>query len=547
MIIKTRQEYLDEFTTVLEAQFGANAVDLDVSNDLAVQLQALATVAESLNFSLDMLLDETSFLTSRDITLLRLKASMLQIGTGGATPQVGGITATYSGTSLNMPSFTIPANTPFDVSGVPYISIKDIVVPAVRNRSLNVIKIPVRQIDSVSTTKSFLYSTVSNNELPLDRRVVADTVSVSIQGSATPLMRRKSLLNVGSSERAFVVNTKEDGTVVVKLNNGTYSLSNVFVVNYKRTDGTSATQPTGQSISDVNQVLPQSNLTLSIDDVFSRAKDVPELEDIRNLILSELNNAYRAANTRDLAQIHLAEANVSNVDIDNVDGYTFNIFVNDGSNTTVSDAYLAAVKSSVEDNYQVSIYNLNYFPLGFCVPKLYININSFSDINRLRPTILANLEKVIKGQKELYLSDIYQAIETVPEVSNSYIASHEILPYIRKVNGAPTSNLVLGSITTNSTTLSNSVNIIVNIGSGLMANIYEDGAFAATIDMSAGAFVTYESQLHNFLVSFDMGASTLATNDVFNFVVYPATLTRSTIKLNEFSVFHFDPNQITIN
>lgn len=413
--------------------------DYNSSNPLIRIIEWFAGITEQLHYYINAASREAFVPTARRFSSVVKIAKMYDYRISGAIAAEATLTLTFSANLAT--NFVIPRNTRFTTqSGLVYQSIENVtVLSGASTASVRVLQFQI--ITGYSTTSDG----TAQQRIPLVAKIVDGSVVVRVD--STTYTHQDTLYLSSPTELHFTTSINADGVMEVLFGDGQNAVippqNAVIEIDYQVTEG-AAGNVSEQAINVLSSSLTIPNgLTVTVSNLKAAAGGAAQqdIDSVRVGISKRMNTIKRAVTEKDFKVLAESIYGVGKAIVLHTCGYDTRLFIApiEGGEApqslldkvidfmdlrrTINIDLVVASAGVIEMDYDIEVKAIP----NFTNTAVYDNvIQTLQEFHRL--------ENQANGS-QLYLSNLYQAIEATTGVDNSEIIRADIRPYARITNG----------------------------------------------------------------------------------------------------------------
>lgn len=413
--------------------------DYNSSNPLIRVIEWFAGVLEQVHYYLNAAAREAFLFTARRFTSVVRIAKMYDYRISGAIAAEANLSLTFSG---NLPTnFVIPRNTKFTTqSGLIFQSLENVTVLAGTNTAtVRVLQFQI--ITGYSTTSDG----TASQRIPLVAKIVDGSVVVRVDGIT--YTHQDTLYLSSPTELHFTTSINSDGVMEVLFGDGQNAvipaLDAVIEIDYHVTEG-AAGNVSEQAINILSSNLTIPNgLTVTVSNPKAATGGAAQqnIDSVRVGVAKRMNTIKRAVTEKDFKVLAESIYGVGKAIVLHTCGYETRLFIAPLEGGEAQTELLTKVSDFMDLRRTINI-DLVVASAGVIEMDYDIEVEAIANFANTAVTASViqtledfhSLENQANGS-QLYLSDLYQAIEGTTGVRRSQITRADIHPYARIMTG----------------------------------------------------------------------------------------------------------------
>lgn len=413
--------------------------DYNSSNPLIRIIEWFAGVLEQVHYYINAAAREAFLFTARRFTSVVRIAKMYDYRISGAIAAEASLSLTFSG---NLPTnFTIPRFTKFTTqSGLVFQSLENVTVLAGTNTAtVRVLQFQI--ITGYSTTSDG----TASQRIPLVAKIVDGSVVVRVDGIT--YTHQDTLYLSSPTELHFTTSINADGVMEVLFGDGQNAvipaLDAVIEIDYHVTEG-AAGNVSEQAINILSSNLTIPNgLTVTVSNPKAATGGAAQqnIDSVRVGVAKRMNTIKRAVTEKDFKVLAESIYGVGKAIVLHECGYETRLFIAPLEGGEAQTELLTKVRDFMDLRRTINI-DLVVASAGVIEMDYDIEVEAVANFTNtaVSASVIQTLEDFhsLENQangSQLYLSDLYQAIEGTTGVRRSQITRADIRPYARITNG----------------------------------------------------------------------------------------------------------------
>jgi hypothetical protein len=413
------------------------ATNFNSSNILTRIIEMVAGTTDQVNFYIDFYAREGFLMTLRRFASAILFAKAYNYRVKGAFPAEATqrfYVDTPTPSTITIPQGTIVAT----AANIVFETIQELqILPTQTEVFGQVIQRERKSLTPIPTTTG-----LPNQVVVLENNVVDNSIELSINGVYYTAV--ETFAYSTAIDTHFVASVNESGLVIITFGDGVNGvipdIGQNIVANYFVTQGSNG-NVSSLSINTIVSIVP-SPLTLRTinNDNASGGTDSEDLETIRRKLPLFVRTLERAVTKQDFKDVTEQFTGVAKAGVVHSCGEPTRIYIAPQSGGIAPPTLINGVINWLDKRKTINI-DVIVETVGVVALRYNINVTALPQFKNtdvattVRQTLLnfhsINNQEV---QGSLYLSDLYQAIDTSIGVSKSIINSIDIVPYARSLN-----------------------------------------------------------------------------------------------------------------
>lgn len=445
-VSKGYKEMMDDIKTLLPITLPEIGSIVDTTNFWYRVIGYWASFTEVVNVFLDKQAQNTHILSCDDIRAMRTMAYANDYRIASRTAAVTKIKLTFVTTIAGtIPLTTIPAGTYFrsgnnilfrntqqvDIYSATPVTLLEVVFDVIQEVQIGYYVLP-----APTGLPNNIYL------LPTDVKNGSVSIRVTNGGGTTNYTNISSFANAMYQDNVFIQDVNSNGDNIIVFGDGvngvTLSVSDVVEISYLSTEGSLGNLEVGTITEFHIFTLTIPNFSYNLTNIMpaTGGYDYETLEDMRKRIplhLKSRQTLITADDYSNAAKLNIAVKDAF-IDVANTCGGNLTIYVAGYSgNNPMLTPQLLPIQNYIQlrSIFTLTVYvlpvgvSLIYYTVNINVsPDYYNNIVASAVLDKLQEFFIANAKIKVR----IYLSDLYQAIESVAGVSNSNILSNTVIP-----------------------------------------------------------------------------------------------------------------------